>query len=76
MLALGLSITTAMIEMATRHIVSGTTRMFFAFLIAVELGFGIAIGSYNNIPTLTDTRSYQVKRFPCGVTLGAKSVHH
>ena len=41
----GLSVTTAMIEMATRHIISGTTRMFYAVLIAIELGFGIAVGA-------------------------------
>lgn len=41
----GLSLTTAITELATGNIISGTCRMFYAALVALQLGFGIAIGS-------------------------------
>jgi len=41
----GLSITLSMMELGTRNIISGTSRMFAALLVALQLGFGIAIGS-------------------------------
>ncbi|TPX56289.1 hypothetical protein SpCBS45565_g08439 [Spizellomyces sp. 'palustris'] len=40
----GLSITVSMIEIATRNIVSGTVRVFFALFHAMMLGFGISTG--------------------------------
>jgi hypothetical protein len=33
------------IELSTQNVVSGTSRLFYALLIAVQLGFGIAIGA-------------------------------
>lgn len=40
----GLTITTAMRELATRNLVSGTARMMGALLLLFEMGFGAAIG--------------------------------
>jgi hypothetical protein len=42
---IGYSITLGAIELATRHPVSGTTRMFMAIIDALQLGFGLTIGS-------------------------------
>lgn len=33
-------------ELAERKMISGTVRVFFAMLIALELGFGLAIGTH------------------------------
>lgn len=41
----GLSLTVGVNELAERKMISGTVRVFFAMLIALELGFGLAIGS-------------------------------
>lgn len=41
----GFSITIAVSELATRNMVSGTSKLFSAFLTAVELGLGIVIGT-------------------------------
>lgn len=40
----GLTLTTAMTELSTRHLVSGTARLSAAFVIFLELGFGVAVG--------------------------------
>ncbi|NUO78572.1 threonine/serine exporter family protein [candidate division KSB1 bacterium] len=40
----GLTLTTAMNELSTRHLVSGTARLSAAFVIFLELGFGVAVG--------------------------------
>jgi uncharacterized membrane protein YjjB (DUF3815 family) len=41
----GLTVTTAVRELATRNLVSGTARMMGAALIFFEMGFGVALGS-------------------------------
>jgi uncharacterized membrane protein YjjP (DUF1212 family) len=41
----GLTLTTAMRELATRNLVSGTARLMGAALIFVEMGFGVALGA-------------------------------
>ena len=41
----GLQINTATSDLATHMMVSGTSRLIFAFLIIFEMGFGFAIGS-------------------------------
>ncbi|AKU89914.1 threonine/serine ThrE exporter family protein [Vulgatibacter incomptus] len=41
----GLSLTVAMTELATRNLVSGTTRLTSAVLTLLELVFGVALGS-------------------------------
>jgi uncharacterized membrane protein YjjP (DUF1212 family) len=41
----GLTLTTAVRELATRNLVSGTARMMGAALIFFEMGFGVALGS-------------------------------
>jgi len=40
----GLTLTTAMTELATRNLVSGTARLMGAFVILLELGIGVALG--------------------------------
>ena len=40
----GLTLTTAMTELATRDLVSGTARLMGAVLIFLEIGFGVALG--------------------------------
>lgn len=42
----GLSLTIAIRELATSNMASGTVRLFNAFLTALKLGFGIAVGSH------------------------------
>lgn len=44
----GLTLTVAMRELATRHLVSGTARLTGAVLIFFQLGFGVALGSQIN----------------------------
>jgi uncharacterized membrane protein YjjP (DUF1212 family) len=41
----GLSITMAVAELITKNMVAGTARIFYAMLVALELGFGMAIGA-------------------------------
>ncbi len=40
----GLTVTTAMNELATRHLVAGSARLMGALVIFVMLGFGVAVG--------------------------------
>ncbi|HWC76721.1 MAG TPA: threonine/serine exporter family protein [Blastocatellia bacterium] len=40
----GLTLTTAMTELATRELVSGTARLMGAVVIFLEIGFGVALG--------------------------------
>lgn len=41
----GLALTTAMQELATRHLMSGTARLSGAFVTFLMIGFGVAVGS-------------------------------
>jgi uncharacterized membrane protein YjjP (DUF1212 family) len=41
----GLSLTVAINELATRHLISGTSRLTGAALVFLQLGFGVALGS-------------------------------
>jgi uncharacterized membrane protein YjjP (DUF1212 family) len=41
----GLQITTAMIEVATRHLSSGSARLVGAFVALCSIGFGVALGT-------------------------------
>lgn len=41
----GFMLTTALTELATRHLTSGTSRLTGAFMIFVGIGFGMALGS-------------------------------
>jgi uncharacterized membrane protein YjjP (DUF1212 family) len=41
----GLTLTTAVSEVATRNLVAGTARMTSAFLVLIQLAFGVALGS-------------------------------
>lgn len=41
----GLTLTVAMTELATRNLVSGTSRLMSAVLVFLEIGFGVALGS-------------------------------
>lgn len=40
----GLTLTTAMTELATRNLVSGTARMMSAIIVLLELGLGVVVG--------------------------------
>lgn len=40
----GLTVTTAMNELATRHLVAGSARLMGALIIFVMMGFGVAVG--------------------------------
>jgi len=40
----GLTVTTAITELATRHLTAGTTRMAGAFMTFIGIGFGVALG--------------------------------
>lgn len=40
----GLTLTTAMTELATHHLVSGTARLMSALIVLLELGLGVAVG--------------------------------
>lgn len=40
----GLTVTTAMNELATRHLVAGSARLMGALIVFVMLGFGVAVG--------------------------------
>ncbi|MEM9373257.1 MAG: threonine/serine exporter family protein [Planctomycetota bacterium] len=52
----GMTITTAMSELATRNLVSGTARFVGAVVIVFSIGFGVAVGNAlgANIPGVTD----------------------
>lgn len=41
----GLTLTIAMAELATRNLVSGTSRLMSATLVFLQIGFGVALGS-------------------------------
>lgn len=41
----GLSLTVAMTELSTRHLVAGTARLFGALTLLLEIGVGVAIGA-------------------------------
>ncbi|MCB9795550.1 MAG: threonine/serine exporter family protein [Alphaproteobacteria bacterium] len=45
MLLPGLSLTTAMTELATRNVAAGTSRLTLSMLTLMELAFGVALGS-------------------------------
>jgi uncharacterized membrane protein YjjP (DUF1212 family) len=40
----GMSLTVAMTELTTRHIIAGTSRMMFAVIVLLELVVGVAVG--------------------------------
>jgi uncharacterized membrane protein YjjB (DUF3815 family) len=41
----GLTVTTAITELATQHLTAGTTRMAGAFMTFIGIGFGVALGT-------------------------------
>lgn len=41
----GLTLTLAMMELSSRHLVSGTTRLAGAFMLFLAIGFGVAMGN-------------------------------
>ncbi|KAG0197362.1 hypothetical protein BGX33_000721 [Mortierella sp. NVP41] len=45
MLLLGLSLTTAIMELSSRYMNSGSVRMFYSLIYCLFLGFGLSIGS-------------------------------
>ncbi len=53
----GLGLTTAMIELTSRHLTSGTARFAGAFVTLIGLGFGVALGSKLGSALLPGARS-------------------
>ncbi|KAI8600929.1 hypothetical protein EDD21DRAFT_337824 [Dissophora ornata] len=45
MLLPGLSLTTAIMELSSRYMISGSVRMFYSLIYCLFLGFGLSIGS-------------------------------
>ncbi|KAI1294085.1 hypothetical protein EDD11_008223 [Mortierella claussenii] len=45
MLLPGLSLTTAIMELSSRYMISGSVRMFYSLIYCLFLGFGVSIGS-------------------------------
>ena len=41
----GLTLTISVMELSTKNMVSGASRIFYAFLLLLQLGFGIALGN-------------------------------
>lgn len=58
----GLSLTVALTELATRHLVSGTARLAGAGLTFLAIGFGLALGS--RLEPLVGAASVMVPRAP------------
>ena len=54
----GLSLTTAMSELAARHLIAGTARFMGAILTFLSLGFGVALGAQllRALPPLAEAR--------------------
>jgi uncharacterized membrane protein YjjB (DUF3815 family) len=48
----GLTVTTAISELATQHLASGTARMMSALIIFLTIGFGLAVGLKLGIVTM------------------------
>lgn len=48
----GLSLTTAMSELATQHLASGTARLAGAVVVLVQLGLGLALGASLVVPLI------------------------
>lgn len=66
----GLTLTIALTELSTRHLVSGTARLTMAILILLEMAFGVAIGSRISLlgPSLATP---VVKELPAGTDIFA-----
>ena len=67
----GLTVTTAMRELATRNLVAGTARLMGAVLLLVQLGFGVALGWQMTrwLPVSLDTLPQPLPLWTLGVAL-------
>ncbi len=58
----GLSLTLGLIELATRHLTSGSSRLMGAIITFLELGFGVALGQ--RVVELTAGPAGEISRLP------------
>lgn len=67
----GLTVTTAMRELATRNLVAGTARLMGAVLLLLQLGFGVALGwqMVRLLPASLDTLPQPLPLWTLGVAL-------
>ncbi len=74
----GLSLTTAMNELAMRHLVSGTARVLGAGMTLVALGFGAAVGdriaALFRIPSIAPTPPAALWSLPFALLVAAVSI--
>mmetsp|Transcript_76045 Transcript_76045/g.204048 ORF Transcript_76045/g.204048 Transcript_76045/m.204048 type:complete len:375 (+) Transcript_76045:785-1909(+) len=62
----GLQVTTSVTELASRSIVSGSSRIFHGFTVTLQLGFGLTFGSHSSF--------IWNKLFPAGEQIATKEV--
>lgn len=66
----GLSLTIAMVELAMKHVVSGTARLVGAVMVLLVIGFGIVLGQTIVSKTVGDIPIQIPERMPWFVDLG------
>ncbi|KAG0240777.1 hypothetical protein BGX31_001665 [Mortierella sp. GBA43] len=64
----GYTITCAILELSSRHIISGSVRLFYAVVFSLLLGYGLTIGS--SIWTLIDSSSGNDEKITTGCPSG------
>ncbi len=65
----GLSLTIAMVELATKHVVSGTARLAGAVMVLLVIGFGVVMGQTIVAHTVGETAVVMAGRSPWFVDL-------
>ncbi|KAF9424999.1 hypothetical protein BGZ94_007934 [Podila epigama] len=66
----GYTITCAILELSSRHMISGSVRLFFAIIFSLLLSYGLTIGA--NLWLLVDPSSTPSTTGECGTSLDAK----
>lgn len=66
----GMSLTIAMVELAMKHVVSGTARLVGAIMVLLVIGFGIVLGQTIVSKTVGDIPIQNPERMPWFVDLG------
>ncbi len=67
----GLTLTTAMVELATAHLVAGTSRLMAAIVTFLQLGFGVALGRHVASLLPHEPRLHEAPELPWWTELGA-----
>ncbi len=72
----GLSLTVAMTELTTRHIIAGTSRLVFAVIVLLELVVGVALGSRlaNVLVDVQHATPVALPAYAQWIALGARKV--